>query len=759
MNSSAHTTKNNNISTIVSTRSLWKSFQTGDHYTTVLKDISVEIKGGEFVILFGPSGCGKSTFLNTVMGLEHPDKGDVKFMGMDIWNLNSDDRAVIRKTNLGIIYQQQNWIKALDVLDNVALIGSLLGHTREESETLAMEKLELVGMTHRANNKPYELSSGEQQRISLARSLMSEPSIIIADEPTGNLDVKNGVKVMNILKELSQNGKTILMVTHNPGYFEFADRVIFMIDGKVRKDLKVTPENVEEMKLGVMEDIEKFISNSSTNEDKDKLKINAPKPVIYTDDIGKNFRDKILRTLDSIKFVAVFTLSMILLLMLYLPMYIVEKIFTKIDFSERISQFIMKFFNTLEGKKRGVQPSISSWDLGEISLNHLMEKKSRSLITILGVGVGIGFITFLLSLGYGLERLVVDEIAEIEERNQIVVDPVVGSEVVIDDERYQLIEDVEGVLEIHPLINVATTVYFRDSQTDIVAYGVHPEYLVVSQETFIEGINFTDNQNEIVISQEVLSAFGLDEKEILDKTLDLEFIPVDEEEEILSIDENVEGVYDNKVTYTVKGVVTHGSTPIIFFPLKDARELGISTYSELLLVLDDSINMNDVRRNIETLGMETSSVMDTVSEIERLFRYLRIGLTALGAIAFLIAILGMINTLTVSLMERTREVGLLKSIGMRSQEVKKLFITESMLIAFFGGVSGILLGSIFGLLISLIFSIVSVSNGGDYIYLSKIPLYLILSIIFISVAIGFLTGLYPSKRAVNMSPLDALRYE
>jgi putative ABC transport system permease protein len=119
----------------------------------------------------------------------------------------------------------------------------------------------------------------------------------------------------------------------------------------------------------------------------------------------------------------------------------------------------------------------------------------------------------------------------------------------------------------------------------------------------------------------------------------------------------------------------------------------------------------------------------------------------------------MINTLTVSLMERTREVGLLKSIGMRSEEVRKLFITESMLIAFFGGVSGILLGAIFGGIISIILSAISVTQGGEYLMVSKIPLFLIFGIVFVSVVIGYATGLYPSRRAVKMSPLDALRYE
>jgi ABC-type lipoprotein export system ATPase subunit/ABC-type lipoprotein release transport system permease subunit len=696
------------------------------------------------------------------MGLEHPDKGGVNFMGMDLWKLNSDDRAVIRKSNVGIIYQQQNWVKSISVLENVSIVGSLLGMTREEAENLAMEKLKIVGMTHRADYKPYELSSGEQQRISLARSLMSKPSLIIADEPTGSLDVKSGQKVMKLLKDLSQEGKTVLMVTHNPEYLEYADRVLFMLDGRIRKDVVIKDQDVNQMKLKIVEDLEAFISETEKGNVVQEEK--APEPVPYKEELPKG-RDKILQFFDCMKFVFVFTISMFLLLILFTPAYILEKlIFKKSDISSKASNLIIKIFNKLEGKKKGVESSISSWDLGEISLSYLMEKKSRTLITVLGVGVGIGFITFLLSLGYGLESLVIEEVAEIEEMRQVNVNPVVGSEVVVDEENYEIISNIDGVHDTHPLINVATTVYYGDSQTDIVAYGVHSDYLDVTRETFLRGESFTEGNQEIVVDSNLLEVLGIEEQDIIDDNLSLEFIPVDREIDVVEVEEekrlaNIQGAYDDRVEYKVVGVIDNGDSPVIFFPIDDAIELGINDYSEVLVSLTENSDMIAVRREIETLGMETTSVMDTVAQIENLFRYLRIGLAVLGTIAFLIAVLGMINTLTVSLMERTREVGLLKSIGMRSNEVRRMFITESMLIAFFGGVSGVALGALFGFLISLIISGISMSSGGDYLAISKIPLYLIAGVIFISVVIGFLTGLYPSKRAVRMSPLDALRYE
>lgn len=744
-------------STIFTTKDLWKSFETGDKYTPVLKNISLDIQAGEFVILFGPSGCGKSTFLNSLMGLEHPDKGNIQFMGMDVWNLNSDDRAVIRKNNIGIIYQQQNWIKALNVLENVALIGSLLGYGKEKSESLAMEKLQIVEMTHRAGYKPYELSSGEQQRINLARSLMSCPSIIIADEPTGSLDVKNGLKVMNILKDLAKGGKTILMVTHNPEYFPFADRVLFMLDGRIRKDVKVNKENVDELKRRINEDIEAFIDDAENGEKEEPIK--APNPILFEEELPKG-KEKLLQLLGCLKFLVVFTFLMLLILVLYVPTYILEKLFfRKRNLSEKVSKILIKIFNKLEGKRKNLVDTINSWELGEISLRHLMENKSRTLITVLGMGVGIGFITFLLSLGYGLENLVIGEIAEIEERRQVSVNPVVGSDVVLDEERMNIISTTNGIENAYPLINVATTLFYEGSQTDVVAYGVESEYIVVTGQSFVKGENFDDSKKEIVVGRGVLEILNVSEQDIVGRKLGLEFIPTDKEKEVLSDGDTVGGVYDDRVEFMVVGIVANDSSPIIFFPIKEAMDLGITSYSEVLVELTEGVEMNPIRREIETLGMETSSVMDTVSEVETFFGYLRIGLAVLGTIAFLVAVLGMINTLTVSLMERTREVGLLKSIGMRSAEVRRLFITESMLIAFFGGVSGIFLGMFFGLILSLIISGFSITNGGDYLAVSKVPIILIIGIIFISVTIGFITGLYPSNRAVKMSPLDALRYE
>ncbi len=224
-------TKNNN--TIMQLSGIFKSFTVGTQEIEIIRGVDFKINQGDFLIIFGPSGCGKSTILNIILGLEPPTKGMVNFLGRDIYKYNSDERAQIRKKEIGMVYQQANWIKALNVLENVAFPLTLMGIPLFERERKAAEVLKLVGMETKANQLPSELSSGQQQRVSLARALISNPSLIIADEPTGNLDSKAGETIMSLFEEFNQKGKTVIMVTHDLEYLSFATRAINISDGKV----------------------------------------------------------------------------------------------------------------------------------------------------------------------------------------------------------------------------------------------------------------------------------------------------------------------------------------------------------------------------------------------------------------------------------------------------------------------------------------------------------------------------------------------
>lgn len=212
-----------------------KKFTVGLQELHILKDINFTINDSEFVIIVGPSGSGKSTLLHTLLGLEVPTMGAVKFYGKDIYQgLDDDGRALFRKKHIGMIYQQPNWIKAFSVVENVAFPLLLLGMEKTTALTRSIEMLNRIDMAKWAHYRPTELSGGQQQRISLARALINNPYVVVADEPTGNLDFESGQMVMELLSSLhKQQRKTVIMVTHDLEYLDYATRAIQILDGKV----------------------------------------------------------------------------------------------------------------------------------------------------------------------------------------------------------------------------------------------------------------------------------------------------------------------------------------------------------------------------------------------------------------------------------------------------------------------------------------------------------------------------------------------
>jgi putative ABC transport system ATP-binding protein len=221
---------------IIHVKDLEKTFDVGKGKVDVLKKIDLEIYPGEFVIIFGPSGCGKSTLLNSIVGLERPTKGEVVVKHQNFYEMNADQRAKFRSDNFGIIYQQSNWVKSLNVVENVAFPLSIRGISERKGIREAKELLELFRLEDFAKNIPTELSGGQQQRVSVTRALITNPAVLIADEPTGNLDSVSAADMMYVLEFLNTESKrTIIMVTHNPEYERYATKIVRMEDGKIKK--------------------------------------------------------------------------------------------------------------------------------------------------------------------------------------------------------------------------------------------------------------------------------------------------------------------------------------------------------------------------------------------------------------------------------------------------------------------------------------------------------------------------------------------
>lgn len=229
-----HDTHSPSVRTIINAHGINQSFIIGDEKVDILKDINFELKEKTFNIIYGPSGSGKSTLLNILTGLQKPSTGTIEFDGKALYELSSDRLAHFRANEIGIVYQQNFWVKSLNVVENVSMPLLFSGYSRAAAAKLAVEALGKVNMADYAKKHPLLLSGGEQQRIAMARALVNNPLFIIADEPTGSLDSTNGDMIMDLLHKCQVDlGRTIILVSHNMEYIPLADHLLHIEDGHI----------------------------------------------------------------------------------------------------------------------------------------------------------------------------------------------------------------------------------------------------------------------------------------------------------------------------------------------------------------------------------------------------------------------------------------------------------------------------------------------------------------------------------------------
>ena len=222
---------------MIEVNNLQKIFRTEEVETWALNDVSFKVADGEFVAIMGPSGCGKSTLLNILGLLDNPTKGSYKLQGVEVATLDENHRTDLRKGVIGFVFQSFNLIDELNVRENIELPLLYMGVPAKERRRRAEEVMERMNISHREKHFPNQLSGGQQQRVAIARAVIAGPKLILADEPTGNLDSVNGQEVMNLLKELNQQGTTIVMVTHSRHDASYANRIINLFDGSSVKEL------------------------------------------------------------------------------------------------------------------------------------------------------------------------------------------------------------------------------------------------------------------------------------------------------------------------------------------------------------------------------------------------------------------------------------------------------------------------------------------------------------------------------------------
>lgn len=232
-----------NNKSLITTKGLKKFYYTDEIETTALNNVNLEIKEGEFVAIMGPSGCGKSTLLNIIGLLDNPSEGEFYFYDEEVSKYSERQRAELRKRNIGFVFQSFNLIDELTVYENVELPLIYLKYPAAERKKRVEEVLEQMQIMHRKDHFPQQLSGGQQQRVAVARAVVAKPNLILADEPTGNLDSTNGQEVMTLLSDLNSSGTTVIMVTHSATDAEYAHRVINLFDGQVVSENINSKEN------------------------------------------------------------------------------------------------------------------------------------------------------------------------------------------------------------------------------------------------------------------------------------------------------------------------------------------------------------------------------------------------------------------------------------------------------------------------------------------------------------------------------------
>lgn len=403
-------------------------------------------------------------------------------------------------------------------------------------------------------------------------------------------------------------------------------------------------------------------------------------------------------------------------------------------------------------------------DIIRLSTRIFKTNKLRTMLTILGISVGIAAILFLVSLGSGLQQVLISQIATSLLSMDIKVDP--NALIKLDQDRIDKIAAIDGVAKENG--NAAVSPVFRTSSMMKVdeLSGAVTAILVKTSFFGMEGVKaekgsfFTsDTDNKIVVSTATLQLFNLNIDNALGKTAHFElYMPkIDESGNVTPTEEVNIKVLEK--TYEIAGIIDDNSESYIYMPADSVENLKIPFYTQLKLTAATKEAIPSVKSQIEVIGFTATAMNDTVSDTDRIFQAIQVILSIFGAVALLVSAIGMFNTMTIALLERTQEIGIMKSLGASRQDIWKLFLAESVIIGFLGGAAGILLGYLGTVAVDAGVNALAKNFGGQQVKLFYISSGFVLFIIVFSIVVGFVTGLYPSRRASRLNPLEALRYK
>lgn len=405
-----------------------------------------------------------------------------------------------------------------------------------------------------------------------------------------------------------------------------------------------------------------------------------------------------------------------------------------------------------------------------ISQSNLTKRKLRSVLTIGGMMVGIALIVFLVSLGFGLQQLIKNQITNVEALTVLDVSKGESTLLKLNDETIDQFSNFDNVQDVSPSISLSGQVGRGESVTDVAIYGINPQFMSMEGIKINYGNEFTSNEaEEIIITATAINLIGLgDPQEAIGEELQIKLL----------VPEKIEGTAEEQlvskeVTAKIAGVIVDdGELSITYIPLQYLVSMGFEPnyneakvkvenkdYSMARVKVDDESKLQEVRDKIEGMGYQVDSIADTVGQIDKIFLVFEIIMAIFGVIAMFVAAMGSLNTLTVSLLERTREIGVMKALGATSRDIYRLFITESVLIGLTGGIIGIIVGYLMGEGINYGINYLAQRAGGEVVDIFYMPLAFVLVVVGVAFFVSLATGYYPARRASKINPLDALRYE
>lgn len=648
---------------MIEIRNVRKSYQMGDTRVDALKGVTLTIEDGDFVAIMGPSGSGKSTLMHILGLLDVPSEGSYRLHGREVSHLSEDELAILRRDEIGFIFQQFNLLPRMPAWQNVSL--PLLYSQKNFDEEKAQVLLEKVGLGTRADHKPNELSGGQQQRVAIARSLINSPKIIFADEPTGNLDSKSEKEIMDILRALNAQGITVVVVTHEEEIGEQAKRLIRMRDGVVQSD-----ERKE-----ALPQLESHESNQS--------------------------------------------------------------LFSKFHFGELIEHFH-------QGYKT------------------LAANKVRSALSMLGILIGVAAVVTMLALGHGAQKAIENQLASLGSNLLVLRAGAVrvggvaqesGVRVrITTDDVAVLTSQISDIKEAAPQVQGRGQVTYLNKNWNTTVMGVSPQFAKIRSSEPVMGRFFSESENQ---KRSLVAVVGM----TVIRELFGEKNPIGEYIKINKINFLVIGVLPEKGAQgpqdqddRVVIPVQTGMYRLFGKDYVDSVDIEVVSPDKLDTVQDSIKEVLNKRHRVPVSAQDDAfqifNMADLQAALSESSKTMSLLLSSIAAISLLVGGIGIMNIMLVSVTERTREIGLRKAIGARKFDILMQFLAESVVVSVMGGLLGIFLA--WGVTVSL-----SKSLGWPM----SISLDSVLISFFFSAFIGIVFGIYPAKKASDLHPIDALRYE